>query len=111
MKCPVCDSESGFSLVEQCLYEANGQRIEYKIYRCKSCGSSFADPLKAAPPEYYNYAVPEWRWEYRRALQDIEKHCPQCGVILEIGCSEGHFLKRIDCSRVTTYPPASRETG
>jgi SAM-dependent methyltransferase len=103
MKCPVCDSESGFSLVEQCLYEANGQRIEYKIYRCKSCGSSFADPLKAAPPEYYNYSVPEWRWEYGRALQDIEKHCPRGGMILEIGCSEGYFLKCIDQAKYKVY--------
>jgi len=59
--------------------------------------------LIAAPPEYYNYAVPEWRWEYGRALQDIERYCPQGGVILEIGCSEGHFLKRIDQAKYKVY--------
>lgn len=64
---------------------------EYSLYCCVSCGAEFCDPLKAAPPEWYEereyYAA---RWEFAEFLRDRPHNR---GRLLEIGCGEGIFLE------------------
>jgi len=76
-----------------------------KFLHCPRCDFSFADPFTAGDDEFYRIAYgegttyPEWKWEFRRTLDEIESLCrasPQGPLsLLEIGAGNGTFVKRI----------------
>ena len=96
LNCPVCGySGNAFELIDNVKFEFNDQKIIYHIYRCSACGSSFANPMRAAPPEYYVYDVPGWRWEFGELLSDLQRDFPEKGALLEVGCNKGNLLQFI----------------
>jgi SAM-dependent methyltransferase len=79
----------------------------FQIYTCSSCRNAFTSP----PPAPINYQqsqfaaqakytdldqLPnEWRSSSKLQLELVNKHLSNKGKILEIGCGNGIFLKRL----------------
>jgi 2-polyprenyl-3-methyl-5-hydroxy-6-metoxy-1,4-benzoquinol methylase len=103
MYCPVCNNGKNFVLIEKCTAAFSSEIVNYRIYQCNCCDSSFADPLKSAPEDYYNYSVPEWRWEFGELIQDLNNLILGEFKLLEIGCNEGNFLKGINTNKYSVY--------
>jgi SAM-dependent methyltransferase len=103
MYCPVCNNGKSFELVEKCAAAFSSEIVNYGIYQCDFCDSSFAAPLKSAPEDYYNYSVPEWRWEFGELIQDLNKLNSGDLKLLEIGCNEGNLLNKIDKNKYSLY--------
>lgn len=91
-QCPLCKSDEGFVLREDC--------GDYKFYGCRKCGMEFADPMKGGSEEFYEKSyggatAAEYgknNWEFGEFLRDAER-LGAGGKLIEAGCGPGHFLK------------------
>jgi SAM-dependent methyltransferase len=66
------------------------------MFRCKDCGTEYAEPRRSAPAGWYG-DVGEyygWRWEFDRAIEDVRSR-PKVQRVLEIGCGAGAVLAKI----------------
>ncbi|TAJ29785.1 MAG: class I SAM-dependent methyltransferase, partial [Nitrospirae bacterium] len=98
--CPACGlSASWYGFVESCQAQINDQVLNYFLYECGECGTQFADPAKAAPPDWYAHwgEYYGWRWEFDRLFEDLEclSALRKPLKILEIGCGQGVVLERL----------------
>lgn len=100
MICPACGSERPECPVIE--YHETAYRdtvLQYAIRECGDCRSQFADPMRPAPPEWYddNNEYYGWRWEFDRFLDDVAdlRRNHDLFTILEVGCGEGIVLDRL----------------
>jgi 2-polyprenyl-3-methyl-5-hydroxy-6-metoxy-1,4-benzoquinol methylase len=98
--CPACGLRATrYGFVESCQAQVNGQILSYSLYECGECGTQFADPAKAAPPDWYAHwgEYYGWRWEFDRLLEDLEclPALRKPLKILEVGCGQGVLLERL----------------
>lgn len=94
MQCPICLNNDKFKLIQEPNYNLFEHPENYTMYRCGICKTSFAQPFKAAESDFYNYSVPDWRWEFDEFLKDFED-IDETTTILEVGCNRGNFLEKI----------------
>lgn len=94
MKCPICLSNSNFKLIQEPNYNLFSYPLNYSMYGCGSCDTAFAHPFEAAQSDFYDYTVPDWRWEFGEFINDFN-HIDEHTKILEIGCNRGNFLEQI----------------
>ena len=98
-QCPVCSIPCNGALFEQVVVRVDGSAtVSYDMRCCESCGSQFADPLREAPPEFYDHDVPVWRWEFGEVKRDLHERVRKGSSVLEIGCNEGNCLAHLDHS-------------
>ncbi len=98
MLCPVCNKalESDAKSIDEHKIIFEKKEMRYSIFKCSNCGSEFANPL-VPPPDSWYINMDEyygWRWEFDKASNDITENAPK-GDILEIGCGQGIFLKKL----------------
>lgn len=81
--------------------------IEFiQLYKCEGTGYKFWYPFNLAGNEdFYNEVskvwdnyYQEWRWEYRYALDFVDKNS-NC---LEIGCGKGFFLRELEKKQLSS---------
>lgn len=96
VNCPVCGRDAKFCLVEMCCAQVDGEMIHYQMLKCEFCASSYAYPRVSARPDFYDYDVPRWRWEFGEFVSDLQELREEKVVLLEIGCNEGNFLNKLD---------------
>jgi 2-polyprenyl-3-methyl-5-hydroxy-6-metoxy-1,4-benzoquinol methylase len=100
MTCPACACrDTAFTHVETHRAKAQRDTVNYGIYACDACGTQFADPPKAAEPEWY-VAIGEyygWRWEFDELIEDLPLVSDGKSRLnlLEVGCGEGLLLERL----------------
>ncbi|MGH7145592.1 MAG: class I SAM-dependent methyltransferase [Planctomycetota bacterium] len=95
--CPLCKAAVGVTVIEHHVGKSSSGPLEYDIYRCATCGSCHAFPLKAAPDDFYDgYDYPVWRWEFDVLLDFLQRQFPNGARVLEVGCGEGHLMNRMD---------------
>ncbi|MHB9027165.1 MAG: class I SAM-dependent methyltransferase [Candidatus Latescibacterota bacterium] len=93
MRCRLCGSSNLF------LYFTQGNRGEYKFFKCSTCGLVNYDLSGGLDQEKYGTVFPdpmdnrlktnrsqELTWKF------IEKHIPRKGSLIDIGCGNGRLL-------------------
>jgi len=95
MNCPLCGNRNNFRYIESVFSEE--VNIKYEIFKCPRCKIEFSNPMKSAPPSYYE-KVEDYdyryghKWEFIEFLKFFKIFKNKKLKILDIGCGEGHFL-------------------
>lgn len=74
-----------------------------EILTCKNCSFTYANPFIAGNSDFYNLvnhseetsANPTFEWEFILSQKDIKKKNKTNPILLEIGASDGNFVKGI----------------
>lgn len=101
--------------------EARGEAADGPAYRCAACGTWRLVPRGGADPGHdigYGDAYRRGRDEEKplRCLRILREHVPAGGRLLDVGCSEGSFLRLAresgwEVRGVDPDPEAVREAG
>ena len=81
----------------QAIWDDYAQSPEMTLFGCSNCGFNMFEPPLAGTPDFYaaitrvedEYYVSD-RWEYRRAVNDIQDRGAR--RVLDVGSGSGHFL-------------------
>lgn len=96
LKCPVCESESGFKVAHQF--------SEFKLLDCGRCGFRFIPPSDYLPDDYYaSYKDDKAAFEVAKANADLKQGMnlerykwiskfKSSGRLLDVGAGWGHFV-------------------
>lgn len=114
--CPICNSKNttlhrwyeldalkaewskGFGFIPRELYNIDGQLEQL---RCHDCELKFYHPSICGDNAFYNEMSSRYSWYYEKdkwefdIAVDFICKTPSVNNILEVGCGEGHFLRRL----------------
>lgn len=94
MECRLCKSQ------DLKLFYKQGDKLQYKYYKCKKCGLVNLDiadfPITESQIKYYNNFTPvdnyENKFKAKEAYNFIKKYVPIKGSYLDIGCGDGSLI-------------------
>ena len=88
----------------KCDFPHHSEVESFRLYRCKDTGLVFVDPMIPGSESFYSWIgsfseyFPAIRWEYIQVSRMISEVAKQKGEklrILDVGCGDGKFLKRL----------------
>ncbi len=103
IKCPACLSENNTGPLQT--YHEVGIDYEYTRHSCIDCGVEFWTPLIMPPASYYEQAEGDYiefhekgsdviKW-WHKSFMDNFSGLNIKGKVLDIGCADGRFLKKM----------------
>jgi len=110
IRCPVCGLDFLASQFQKVFFQRYNQQ-EYKLFHCKDCDLGFWTPQEVAPEFYRSEAMPLYSAFHEGARRPVSPHHraffdfphPLVGRLLDIGCGDGDFIKKIQDAGVEAY--------